>query len=497
MDIHSARFKESDGDEKTLKRDKRALLNIRSKITISYALFSILCVGITLWSFWIISTIENKVEFLVITDNYLMEIQQARRFEKNYLLYGANLDDAFEALGRAKELLSQHEKTLKQIIGVENFKIKSEYVAKYWDQLLKIKKAGNSKSKKLIVPNLRKYGGQIVSFAQEFVTKERSSVSHMFLLAKRIPFILISILLVLMIVFVILFTRQLMINLKRIVSYTKRIGEGDFSPIISHSKHRDEFSRLADAFNRMTKELDRRHNIILESHKLRAIGTLVAGVAHELNNPLNNTMLTAEILKEDFKILSDNEKMEMVDDIINEAERSQVIVKGLLDFARESETNIKPLNIEEIINDSVRLVANQVKLAKIQLERYFDQDLPTIHGDKQMLKQVFVNLILNAVDALAPGGVVSIFIHKNRIPNFVVVEVKDDGAGIPEHIKSRIFEPFFTTKGEGRGTGLGLSVSKGIIRKLGGYIHLESSSDAGTTFTVSLPITESPSAIMS
>jgi len=153
--------------------------------------------------------------------------------------------------------------------------------------------------------------------------------------------------------------------------------------------------------------------------------------------------------------------------------------------------------IEKIVNDSVRLVGNQVKLAKVQLKLDFDQNLPNIHGDEQMLKQVFVNLILNAVDALSPGGSVKISIHKNIAQNFVSVEVKDNGSGIPEHIQSRIFEPFFTTKEQGKGTGLGLSVSRGIIRKLGGYIHLESSSGKGTAFTVSLPVTESPSEIMS
>jgi len=484
-------------DNKKLKSKQHFSLSIRNKIAISFSLFFILCVAITLWFFWILSTIENKIEFLVITDNYLAEIQQARRFEKNYLLYGTDLDNAFEHLDRAKKVLSKNKKMIKTIMGGKNFQIKSEQMSSYWNQLVNLKNTKDIKSREITVPMLRKYGGQMVSFAEEFVKKERSAVAHMFLLAKRVPFLFISILLVLVVFFVILFTRQLMINLKRVVDYTKKIGEGDFSPIVSNSKHRDEFSRLADAFNRMTKELDHRHKIILESHKLRAIGTLVAGVAHELNNPLNNTMLTAEVLKEDFEILPDNEKIEMIDDIINEAERSRIIVKGLLDFARESETNIKPLKIEEIINDSVRLVASQVKLAKVRLELDFDKKLPDIHGDEQMLKQVFVNLILNAVDALHPGGTVRISIHKNKIPNFVVAEVKDNGSGIPEHVQSRIFEPFFTTKGQGKGTGLGLSVSKGIIRKLGGYIHLESSSDAGTTFTVSLPVTESPSEIMS
>ena len=295
----SARIKKPEGNEaeKNVQPEKRAALSIRTRIAVSYSLFFILCVVISLWSFWIISTLESKIDFLVITDNYLSEIQQARRFEKNYLLYGTNLDDAFEYLNRAKKVLSENKKTIKKIMGEKNFQIKSEYMLSYWDQLVKLKNAKDSKNKKLIVPMLRKYGGQMVSFAQEFVKKERNSVAHMFLLAKRVPFLFISILLMVMVVFVILFTRQLMINLKRVMNYTKRIGEGDFSPIVSKSKYKDEFSGLADAFNRMTKELNNRHNIILESHKLRAIGTLVAGVAHELNNPLNNTMLTAEILK--------------------------------------------------------------------------------------------------------------------------------------------------------------------------------------------------------
>jgi signal transduction histidine kinase len=499
MYLQPAQVKKSDDneDKKKLESEKPPSISIRTKIAVSYSLFFLLCIAITLWSFWIISILNDKVEFLVITDDYLSAIQQARRFEKNYLLYGTNLDDAFEALDRAKKILSHNKKTIKKIMGEKNFHIKFEYMSNYWDQLVKLKNSKDSQSISLIVPNLREYGGKMVAFAQEFVNKERNSVAYMFLLAKRVPLLFISILLILVLIFVILFTRQLMVNLKRVMNYTKRIGEGDFSPIVSKSKYRDEFSMIADAFNRMTKELDYRHNIILESHKLRAVGTLVAGVAHELNNPLNNTMLTAEVLKEDFEILQDNEKIEMINDIIDEAERSRIIVKGLLDFARESEANIKPLEIAEIVNNSVRLVANQVKLAKVRLELDFDENLPRIHGDEQMLKQVFVNLILNAVDALYPGGTVRISIHKNKIPNFIVIEVKDNGSGIPEHIQSRIFEPFFTTKEQSKGTGLGLSVSKGIIRKLGGYIHLESSSDAGTTFTVSLPVTDSPSEIMS
>jgi signal transduction histidine kinase len=208
-------------------------------------------------------------------------------------------------------------------------------------------------------------------------------------------------------------------------------------------------------------------------------------------------MLTTAVLKEDFEVLSDNEKIEMIDDLVNETERAQIIVKGLLDFARESETNIKPLQIDKIVKEAVRLVANQVKLAMVSIDTRFDSDLPRVHGDEQLLKQVFVNLILNAVDALPPKGEVKILVYKDKTPDYLFVEVKDNGPGIPEHLQRRIFEPFFTTKAQGKGTGLGLSVSLGIIRKLGGYIKLKSDAKEGTSFVVSLPITDSPSEIMS
>ena len=484
-------------DDENLKLKERPSISIRMTIAISYALFFLLCVAITISSFWTISILEDKIKFLEITDNYLVEIQQARRFEKNYLLYGTNLDDALEHLTNAKKILSANSKTIKKIMGEKIFQSNSDYMQKYHDQLLKL--GGEKKTGKIddIVPLLRQYGGEMVSSAEEFVKKERGSVARMLMMAKRVPFYFISGLLVLIMIFVIYLTQNLMVTLKRFMDYTKRIGEGDFSPIVPAKKFKDEFTKLAEAFNTMIRELNHKHSILLESHKLRAIGTLVAGVAHELNNPLNNTLLTAEMLKEDLTVLSDTEKIEMIDDMINETVRSQVIVKGLLDFARESETTIKPLKIEKIVSEAIRLVANQVKMAMVKLKTNFEDNLPGIYGDEQLLKQVFVNLIINALDVLPPGGEVCVDIHKNKNSDFVVVEVEDNGPGIPEHIQSRIFEPFFTTKGQSKGTGLGLSVSKGIIRKLGGYMHLKRSSESGTIFMVSLPAIESPSEMMS
>ena len=471
--------------------------SMRAKITVSFSLFFILCFAITTWSYWVLTKLEDKILFLEITDNYMVEIQQVRRFEKNYLLYGTDLNDAVAHMNLADTILKNHRDTIKSILGRAHFEKMNFNMAKYHTQLIALGRAKDAQEREKLVPMLREYGSQIVSFAEEIVKEERKNMARMLLLAKRVPFYFLSILLVLVVFVVNSLISQFLMTLKRFMDYTKRIGEGDFSPIVPVREYRDEFTKLAEAFNTMIKELNHRHEILLESHKLRAIGTLVAGVAHELNNPLNNMLLTASMLKEDFSALSEDEQIEMVNDLIGETERSRRIVKDLLDFARESETHIKPLKIDDIVRDSVRLVANQVRLAKINMDMAFEKNLPHVHGDEQMLKQVFVNLILNAVDVLTPGGSVSISVRKDKMPGYLLVIVKDNGPGIPEHIRTRIFEPFFTTKPQGKGTGLGLSVCRGIIRKLGGYIQLADSSSSGTIFTVSLPITDSPAEIMS
>jgi signal transduction histidine kinase len=501
MDLHITDIKDPNinyyNEPENIPLQQRPSISIRAKVAVSFSLFFILSFTVTGWSYWILTKLEHKIDFLEIADNYMVEIQQARRFEKNYLLYSTDLDDALNHLKTADGILIQNSEKIEKILGKDHFATMVSYMSKYHEQLVLLGSAQNDAEKELIVPKLRQFGSQMVSFAGEFVEKEQNSATRMFLLAKRVPLYFMCALFILMIFVFTFLTRQLLLTLNRFMEYTKRIGEGDFSPILPARKYKDEFTKLAAAFNHMIKELDHKHNVLLESHKLRAIGTLVAGVAHELNNPLNNTLLTASMLTEDFHTLSDDEKIEMINDVIGETERAQRVVKNLLDFAREGETELVPLEIDKIVEDSTRLVVNQVKFAKVELTLNCETNLPRIHGDEQKLKQVFVNLILNAVDVLPPGGEIRIHVKKDKSPGYVLVTVSDNGPGIPEHIQGRIFEPFFTTKSQAKGTGLGLSVSRGIIKKIGGYIHLTSSPGQGTTFTVSLPTTESPSEIMS
>jgi len=221
------------------------------------------------------------------------------------------------------------------------------------------------------------------------------------------------------------------------------------------------------------------------------VGNLTAGVAHELNNPINNISLTAHLLLEDYRDLPDEERLEMLQDLISQADRSQGIIRNLLDFARESESKIEPLDLGQIIEETVRLAGNQIKMSGAHLDVSVLPHLPRIHGDHQQLSQVFLNILLNAIDIIPKGGRIRLSVAQED-PNFLAVKVTDNGPGIPKHILPNIFDPFFTTKIKGKGTGLGLSVSQGIVARHGGQIRVSSQEGIGTTFTILLPITTIP-----
>jgi len=180
---------------------------------------------------------------------------------------------------------------------------------------------------------------------------------------------------------------------------------------------------------------------------------------------------------------------------VNETGRSKNIISNLLDFARQSSSQVEPLDLVKLLEDTIRLVSNQIKFSGIKIEFQATDDLPPIHGDIQQMRQVFLNLILNAVDASSKGSKIQIIALPADEPNFVAVKVMDFGTGIPKHIINSIFDPFFTTKAKEKGTGLGLSVSQGIVSKHGGRIQVSSREGKGSTFTVILPVTTIPAEI--
>ena len=467
-------------------------MSIRSRLILAFLPIISFSIIINGWIIFILYKLEHKNHFLEVTESYMNEIQQARRFEKNYLLYGTDLTDALKHIHLARILLEDNRAKITKILKVNNLNALHNHINDYEKLLLDIGKAKDPSAKKKIEIELRNHGSKIITIAADFAKIEKESVNRNYKLARKITLIFLIILIVMLFAISAFIMRGILSTLGRLLGYTEKIAKGDFARIDIANESRDEFFPLEVAINNMIDELEKRHKILVESHKIRAIGNLVAGVAHELNNPLNNIMLTAASLQEDHDVLNEKDKNEMVDDILGETERSQKIVRNLLDFARESETTVVPLRLEEVLKKSINLVANQVKLAKILLTADIPSDLPPIHSDPQLLSQVFVNIILNAVDALPEKGQIFVSVDNHRQGEFISIDIKDNGPGMPEHVLQRIFEPFFTTKPQGKGTGLGLSVSRGIIGKLGGHVRVKSEVNKGTTFTIMIPKTDIP-----
>lgn len=485
-------------------RIQRALLerpgiSIRARLTLGFLLFFILSTGVTMTAWVMLNRLEKKLTFLAIADRYTTEIQQARRFEKNYFLYGTNLQDVLEHVNNASLLLTSGKVELEAVIGKERFRQLEQHQRKYIGLLEQLEAFDRAKGQGIAPQHpateaeLREHGAALISQAIELAEEERNNVHVMLKLFKRLPLVFLGILLPLIIYTAHFLARQMLAPLGRMLAATQRIAQGDFTPIPPARRFRDEFTNLAIALNHMMEELQRQQEILVTSHKLRAVGTLTAGIAHELNNPINNITLTAAVLEEDYASLNDHDRLEMIHDLATQAERASRIVRNLLDFARESEMESQLVDIPKIVEETLQLTSNEIKLKKTKLVFRAPANVPPIYGDRQHLSQVFLNLILNALDAMPPsGGILEISVAGSAEPGFLAVKIKDNGSGIPEHILPNIFDPFFTTKPTGKGTGLGLSVSLGIVRKHGGDIRVESTVQKGTTFTVVLPATAIP-----
>jgi two-component system NtrC family sensor kinase len=314
---------------------------------------------------------------------------------------------------------------------------------------------------------------------------------------------------ILIIYFVALFlTRRISVPLKKLEVFAKRVEGGDYKPDFSIKAPR-EIENLSSSFIHMTKELEQEkkelenwantlevkveqrseelqkiHEQLFRSEKLASLGKLAAGVAHEINNPLTGVLTNASLLLED---LDDGDpRRNDVQVIVSETIRCREIVKRLLDFARQTKPQKKITNINNLINNIILLVRNQTSFRNIVIEKNLDDNLPEIMADLDQIQQVFVNLIINASEAMTKGGNLCIESRLDKNNEFIEVVFKDNGPGIPDHIKGKIFDPFFTTKEQG--TGLGLSISYGIIERHGGKITLDSKPGEDTTFTVFLPV---------
>jgi len=281
--------------------------------------------------------------------------------------------------------------------------------------------------------------------------------------------------------------------IRHLVLASKRIAEGDLDHKVK-LKVKDEIRDLGEAFNFMASSLkdrdeqikERATQTIMKSERLATIGQLAAGVAHEINNPLGGILSYSHLVLEDMD--ADNPGRQNVEKIVVQATRCREIVKGLLDFARQTEPEMSVANINEILNEALALVEKQALFHNIEVIKHLDPDPIQVMADYSQIQQVLINIIINAAESMEEQGELIIQIKKTADGNFVLVEFTDTGHGIPDENIDKLFDPFFTTKEVGRGTGLGLAVSYGIVERHKGSIDVRSEVGIGTTFIVSLPL---------
>ena len=300
--------------------------------------------------------------------------------------------------------------------------------------------------------------------------------------------------------------RQISKPIRAMADAAQKITEGDYSQKVEISSD-DEIGFLANNFNLMVTELVGAHRELkewaetlerkveqrtaelkamqahlIQSEKLAGVGKLAAGVAHEINNPLTCVLTNSSLMLSDLP--PDDPRREDLQTVVDETLRCRKIVKGLLDFARQTKPQKHNLDLNKVTEDVLALVRNQASFQNISIQNEMDPHLPSVLADADQMRQVVLNIILNAADAMPQGGVLRIRSSFDARSNHVTLRISDTGPGIPVEIQDKLFEPFFTTKKTG--TGLGLSIAYGIIERHKGALKVESSPGRGTTIAVIL-----------
>jgi two-component system NtrC family sensor kinase len=248
----------------------------------------------------------------------------------------------------------------------------------------------------------------------------------------------------------------------------------------------EEWARtLEEKVKQRTDELAEMQARVAQSERLASLGMLAAGVAHEVNNPLGAILALTTLTAEDLPKGDPN--YENLAEVVRQAERCRDIVKGLLQFSRQSKGNLEPVDLNRVLQDTLSLIGKQAMLFNIEVVCNLAPELPPVPADRSQMQQVFLNILMNAVQAMDERGRITIVTRHDTQGTWVEAAISDTGRGIlPEQI-DRIFDPFFTTKDSGHGTGLGLSIAYGIVTTHRGSISVQSEVAHGTTFVVRLP----------
>ncbi|MFZ3063838.1 MAG: ATP-binding protein [Nitrospirota bacterium] len=485
--------------------------SIRKKITLGYYAIVAIIAALSLFTFMELRFMEEKIRFREIISEFFDAILEIRRFEKNYFLYGQRSDymENIEYQNKAKELLAGNIKDFKSVATPRQIDALNNNLNKYKELMDRYAHLTKKEPAQIlnIEQDIRKSGKEIITIAEDILKTERQHLQSFLSRSQSLLIFSILIVSILSVALGQILSRIIVRPLKLIEDSMAAIADGKFEKIYINSKDREIYS-LTNAINKMLRELELRQRHLIQSEKLASLGTLLSGVAHELNNPLSNISSSCQILMEEIEEADIKYKGELLSQINEQTNRARNIVHSLLEFSRDKKFKKETLPLKRLFEETIRFVRGQIP-ANVEITLNVPDDM-VILADKQRIQQAFLNLIKNAMEAVGNEGAISIRAKRHsavdkaedkaEIYNYlkysgkctieddtIDIEIRDTGTGIPSEILPKIFDPFFTTKDVGKGSGLGLFIVHEIIEEHDGCIAVDSAAGKGTTFFISLP----------
>jgi len=559
-------------------------MKIRDKLFFAFGFYILLAVLGGFLAYTELSTITKKLKLVETADDMTNHFLEARRFEKNYLLFRDQ--DSFQEfkvyMGRLQGDIDKIRAEIIKESGKENYEKLNNTIAEYDRLVDSIPENFESQRKHIsslidlgreiemtlrgkeleiflvlrryeknlimykdrtayetftktfasmdkgIAKELKNYGGlverlfqlfvnehatiealrlkarEIESFTVSLSRRERENIDRILTISVRVLLAALFAIILLGTIVNIRLASSIATPIRKLERVTKKVATGDFSELIE-VKGKDEITSLEISFNQMedrlkdslsslelaVKNLHEKQEELVEAEKLASLGRIAAGVAHEINNPLAIINEKAGLLQDILLMSGDLEQKEkflnLIEGIVTSVNRCRAITHRLLGFVRRMEVTFEAMDINETVREVREFLGTDISLKSIRFEMNLKEGLPQVRSDKVQVEQILLNIIKNAIDAVEEGGLVQVETAMKE-GNTVQILIRDNGPGIPKDQLKRIFEPFFTTKERGKGTGLGLFVSYGIMKKLGGAILVESEIGKGTSFVVEIPV---------
>jgi signal transduction histidine kinase len=471
----------------------RLRISIRKKIILAISFF--ILVSSLVWSlnYYTHHLLTNKLQLVEEKVALLNTILEARRYEKNFFLY-FNVDDLSQAVAYISAAQD------KQAAIIDKFgKAADELdlppalneMKAYRQMLITLSETFSGKpadqdALALLQGEIRERGQKITGDVEKLAKKEQAKIYGLARKSRIYLYLGLAAIVLITLTTVLFINQSINRPLKRIEYATHKIAQGDYTSIPDLSTG-DQFESLVRSLNRMIVVLNQRNDQLMHAQKLASLGTLTSGVAHELNNPLNNISTSVQILQEELAGDAPAYHRELLRETEAQVDRAKEIIRNLLEFSREKHFIPVQTNFRKLTLKTIKLLKSELP-AVIDLKIDIPPDLE-VTVDPHRIQRVLMNLVVNAVQAIeGDTGQVEIRAGRDSERNEFYFSVSDTGKGIPIANQHKIFDPFFTTKEIGLGTGLGLSVSHGIVDQHGGRIEVSSRPGDKTTLTIRLPL---------